>query len=398
MKVILYSVMPVIPPDYGGAVRIFNLARALSNKGIEVIMVSPRPSHMIQLDKKIDYVFFDSSIPRILQKIPGICKLKNFLCLFIFFGQFRLLKKIVRSNLNCTTALVLQSEYLYSVAPLFLLKKIFHLPLVITEHNVESKLSLEISHNPIYSHILRTIEQRYLKHCDYVVCVSEADKAILNKEYSISSKKIFVSPNATTLPVLYDPINVDMDKIKNESGVRPDKKIVLFMGTLEYTPNINATHIIESYICPYVCSKLSNVVFMIVGKGTQPKSSGSIVFTGVVDDVDPYLRMADIAIAPLTEGGGTRLKILEYMAYGKPVISTSKGAEGLDVINGRHIIISNEWEQFSENIVELLCDENKRSEIGRNARLLVEERYTWEKSCEVYIHIYHELSLSKNRE
>lgn len=391
MKVIIYSIMPVIPPDYGGAVRIFNVAKTLSKNGVEVVLVTPRSKHMIEFESKIEFIFFEPSNLNFLHEIPVIRKLKYFSHFFYFFKQFYLLKAIIQSNRDRNVSLILQSEYIYSIAPLYLLKRIFHLPLVITEHNVESKLSLEINRNRIYYHILKAIEIFYLHRCDYIVCVSNTDKMVLNSEYAIPSKKLLVVPNAANLPAYGELDLMSFEKLKCKYGISADKQIILFMGTMEYTPNLNAMNTIESVICPYVCSRVSNAVFLIVGKGVQPKTTKSIIFTGRVDDIAPYLRVADLAIAPLTEGSGTRLKILEYMAYGKPVVSTSKGAEGLDVIDNKHIIIADDWELFSESIVALLSNKNKRDEIGRNARLLVEEKYTWEKCCENYIRLYKKL-------
>lgn len=391
MKVIIYSVMPVMPANYGGAVRVFNVAKALSQKGVDVILVSPQPTDIVELDSEIEYIFFNSD-SNILQKLPIIRRLKNFSSFFCYYRQFNLLRAIIRSNSNQNTALILQSEYIYSVAPLYLLKKIFDLPLVITEHNVEAELSFEINRNSIYYYILKTLEGFYLHRSDCVFCVSETDKMVLNRKYTIPNEKLVVVPNAANLPELGSSASVDLNPLRCKYGISAEKCIVLFMGTMKYGPNLRAVNIIKSVIYPYVHSRVPDAVFMIVGKGAQPKIDETIIFTGLVDDVDPYLRMADIAIAPLTEGGGTRLKILEYMAYGKPVVSTSKGAEGLDIINNEHIVIADDWEEFSENIVALLLDKNRRDKIGLAARLLVEKKYTWDKCCETYVQAYQALS------
>lgn len=390
--------MPVMPPNYGGAMRIFNVASALSQKGVDVVLVSPKPEQIIEFDSKIEFIFFEHSNLNALQMIPVVKKLIYFLHFFYFFKQFNLLKKIIRSNRNRNIALILQSEYIYSIVPLYLLKKIFHFSLIVTEHNVESKLSLDINHNQIYYHVLKAIECFYLHRCDYVGCVSNTDRMVLINEYAVPSEKLFVVPNAASVPLFGESDSMSLEKLKCKYSISADKQIILFVGTMEYTPNLNAVNTIESVICPYVCSRVSNAIFLIVGKGVRPKTTNSIIFTGLVDDVAPYLRIADVTIAPLTEGSGTRLKILEYMAHGKPVVSTSKGSEGLDVIDNKHIIIADDWEQFSESIVALLSDKNKRDEIGRNGRLLVEEKYTWEKCCETYISVYQKLlSNSKNQ-
>jgi glycosyltransferase involved in cell wall biosynthesis len=87
---------------------------------------------------------------------------------------------------------------------------------------------------------------------------------------------------------------------------------------------------------------------------------------------------ADICIAPICSGSGTRLKILEYMAMGKPVISTSKGAEGIDYTHGLNIVIEDEIERYPEIIHQLVADETRCSDLGRNALKLVREKYDWQ--------------------
>jgi glycosyltransferase involved in cell wall biosynthesis len=120
-------------------------------------------------------------------------------------------------------------------------------------------------------------------------------------------------------------------------------------------------------------------VFIIVGIN-PPKIPypHNVKRTGYLPDVRPVLAGADICIAPICSGSGTRLKILEYMAMGKPVISTSKGAEGIDYTHGLNIVIEDEIERYPEIIHQLVADETRCSDLGRNALKLVREKYDWQ--------------------
>ena len=108
---------------------------------------------------------------------------------------------------------------------------------------------------------------------------------------------------------------------------------------------------------------------------------GNIEVTGFVDDVRPYMASAAVVVVPLLSGSGTRLKILEAMAMGKAVVATTVGAEGIDYVNGRDIVIADEPENFAEKVVALLADEAKREMLGKSARRLVEQKYSWQTSA-----------------
>ena len=113
--------------------------------------------------------------------------------------------------------------------------------------------------------------------------------------------------------------------------------------------------------------------------------------TGRVEDVLPYYQESSICVVPLRAGSGTRLKILEAMALGRPVVSTTIGCEGLDVVDGEHLLIGNTPERFAENTVRLLRDPQFAQSICVNARRLVEARYSWDKIADRLMHVYDEV-------
>jgi glycosyltransferase involved in cell wall biosynthesis len=113
--------------------------------------------------------------------------------------------------------------------------------------------------------------------------------------------------------------------------------------------------------------------------------------TGYVKDVLPYYEQTAVSIVPLRAGGGTRLKILESMALGRPVVSTSIGCEGLDVIDGRHLLIADDPKSFADKTVRLLTDSVLFQHIATEARQLVVNRYDWDIIAHQLMDIYSEL-------
>ena len=104
----------------------------------------------------------------------------------------------------------------------------------------------------------------------------------------------------------------------------------------------------------------------------------TVRLTGFVDDVRLPVAEAAVCVAPIRQGGGTRLKILEAMALGTPVVATAKGAEGLDVVDGEHLLLADDPERFARRTVALAGDADLRQRLRGNARRLVEERYDWD--------------------
>ena len=114
--------------------------------------------------------------------------------------------------------------------------------------------------------------------------------------------------------------------------------------------------------------------------------------TGQVDEVIPYYQRCPICVVPLRAGGGTRLKILEAMALGRPVVSTSIGCEGLNVIDGKHLLIADTPAQFAEKTIRLLQDRQLYHHLVLNGRELVESCYSWDQIANKLMTVYDEMT------
>jgi glycosyltransferase involved in cell wall biosynthesis len=260
---------------------------------------------------------------------------------------------------------------------------------VLVLHNVEHFVVRDI-YGKVAGRIAYTILKTAIQSSDKVVCVSQDDKELLAREFGVES--IDVIPNSISLQ-RYDASSHGSTNTKQEPNATARSQIVLFHGVLSYPPNREAVRMIVKDIAPVVLGANSAARFVLVGPNPPAISpcSPNVTFTGAVEDVAAYIHSAAVCIAPLGQGSGTRLKILEYMACGKPVVSTSKGAEGLDVEPGRNIVIAATASDFSKEILALLSNEDVRHSLGTEARRLVEQKYNWDVNAALYLAIYDEL-------
>jgi glycosyltransferase involved in cell wall biosynthesis len=154
---------------------------------------------------------------------------------------------------------------------------------------------------------------------------------------------------------------------------------LIFTGPFSYYPNYEAMVWFITKVFPQIQSYCPSIRLIITGNhsGLRLPSASNVTLTGLVGDVRPLIAESSVSIVPIFSGGGTRVKILEAMALHTPVVSTQKGAEGLEIENGSNILIADTPEEFSEQIIRLLNNRNLRQKLVSNAHQLVREKYDW---------------------
>jgi glycosyltransferase involved in cell wall biosynthesis len=184
-------------------------------------------------------------------------------------------------------------------------------------------------------------------------------------------------------PIAIVPNGVNVAGYRNDFG-SPEADTLIYSGALTYHANFDAVDFFLREIFPLVQAQRPQIKLRITGKVTGvpierlPKtSSDSVVFTGYLPDIRSAIAQSWISIVPLRLGGGTRLKILEALALGTPVIATSKGAEGLNLAPERDILLADSPTDFAAAILRLLEDPHLRARLSRNGRLAVETKYDW---------------------
>ena len=261
-------------------------------------------------------------------------------------------------------------------------------PIVVVEHNVEFDL-LERTTNSksiLIKKILRIAKEkeRYaVESADAIFAMSQEDIDRLTEEFNVTKTKVHIIPNGVNVSTFTPSSKEEREKTKERLGFCK-KKVVLFTGWI-HPPNFKAVEEILK-----ISDKIKNKdrLFLVAGRvGDGFKNQENVLFTGYVEDIQNYFKAADIAINPMMSGSGTNLKMLEYLASGIPTITTKIGARGLDVEDGKDVIIS-EIEDFPMWIDKLLDDDELYVKLRENGRKLAEEKYDWKKIVEKQIKIY----------
>ena len=267
-------------------------------------------------------------------------------------------------------------------------------------HNVESNFVVEtFANNPKYSKLERLIIPKYTKFLEKIVCkyivdhiisVSDDDRKIFIKKYKLNREKVTVIPSG--VHILDLPDKKCEDDVKRGIGIDSDKIVIFFHGLFSHPSNKDAFKTIENYIAPKFEEIDKKVLFVVGGTDVPKFERVNIKSLGFIEDLYKVMCMADIAIVPLTSGAGTKLKVLDYLGVGLPIVTTKKGIEGIKAINGEHaIIVDGVNNGFINAIKCLISNEKKRKKIGANARRLAEEEYDRDKIGKKLDKLYREI-------
>lgn len=220
---------------------------------------------------------------------------------------------------------------------------------------------------------LRRYEAEACRRFDRVVAVSAADAAALSR--LVPGLSVTIVPNGVDTDY-FKPQGAGGEE-RAEDGALP----LVFTGKMDFRPNVDAVLWFCDEVLPLVQREMPTVHFYIVGRDPNRRvlplnENPKVTVTGYVEDVRPYIARSAVYGVPLRIGGGTRLKVLEAMAMGKAIVSTSLGCEGIE-LTSRELVIADTAEEFAGQIIGLLGDEARRRELGQAARRLVEARYDW---------------------
>lgn len=185
------------------------------------------------------------------------------------------------------------------------------------------------------------------------------------------------------------PTGVDVEFFSVPPRQTASVPTVVFMGSMDWHANVDAVLHFATEIWPLVVSRLPEARFVVVGRDPPLEirnlatTTKNIEVTGTVKDVRPFLRSAHAMVVPLRIGGGTRLKIFEAMAAEVPVVSTSVGAEGLPLENGRHFLRADTPSEFGEAVIAILNSQEIGIQLAKNARTEIAEQNSWRQAAAV---------------
>ena len=249
---------------------------------------------------------------------------------------------------------------------------------VLDAHNIEYELLHRLAggerslarraFNTFEYRTYRRFEERSWTHVDGCVVTSAREERIVRA----------TAPQTLTAVV---PNGVDLEFFR-PSNAAVEPRTVVFNGTLAYRPNVDAAHYLVEDIWPLVRAQYPDARLIIVGSVPAAErrslAQPSVILTGEVADIRAYLRRAAVVVVPVRMGGGTRLKVLEGIAMGKAMVSTSVGCEGIATRDGVHLLIADDAPSFALRMSHLFDDSALRDRLGTAGRSLIEAEYSWD--------------------
>lgn len=268
------------------------------------------------------------------------------------------------------------------LAPAVNLPRRLPCPTILFQHNVEAmiwKRHAEVQNNPLKRTYLsgqwrqmQAFENVMCRRVDHVIAVSREDSELMRREY-----------NVTAIDDV--PTGVDTAFFRPRHAEKRQPHNLVFTGSMDWLPNEDAIRYFTNEIMPLIKQQVADVTLTVVGRNPYPalvelsKRDPSVIVTGRVDDVRPYMERASAYVVPLRIGGGTRLKIYEAMAMEQPIVSTTVGAEGLPVRHESELLLADSPADFAAAVLRTLNDHEFAFHLGRRAATLVRQEFGWNR-------------------
>lgn len=382
MKVLVLSTKLPYPPKDGGAIATLNLSLGLAEAGCEMTMLT--------FNTKKHY-FPPEEIPSGIKKKIRIISIETDTSLKIFDALANLLftrkpyiaerykSKEFSSKLEQLLAeqsfdlIQLEGPYLSHYIPL--IRNSSKAKLSLRAHNIEHEIWKRKAKNEeslgarfylmSLARRVKKLELDILDQVDMIVPISERDHKII--------QELKPGIRGITIPTGIDIEDYPLNKNEIDNSV-------FFLGSLDWLPNQEGLVWYKKYVLPHLEKEEKGPLMHFAGRNAPEEllrtlKDPSMIYHGEVEDARAYMRKYSIMAVPLLTGSGIRIKIIEGMALGKCVVTTTKGAEGIPVTNGENILIANDEESFAKHLASLVSDKDLRMRISLNARKFIQENF-----------------------
>ena len=381
MKILMLTPYLPYPLLSGGQIRTYNLLKKLASKHqitlFALIKDESEKAHISELEKYCQEVrvFKRSRTPFTLRNI-----VKTAFSTYPFLvirNQALTVTGAIQEELSKKNYDLIHVETFYMMSHLPELK----IPSILVEQTIEylgyenyAKTApfflrpiLNIDVNKI-----RDWEKHYWQEADQLIVMSGEDKKFIAKELG-RDDKIAVVANGVD--------NHWFDQVPRQKTASPT---ILSVGTFKWLPNREAVDFLVNKIWPLVKTRMKQCKLKIVGNDPSQKvldyglKDPNIEVLGQVEDIRYAFNSADLLLAPVFSGKGTRYKILEAMASSTPVVASKIAVEGLGVENGKHVLVSNDANELAELTIKVLTDKKLWQQLSKNNKKFVQDRYDWQ--------------------
>jgi len=387
MKILQVCSKIPFPPKDGGSIAMNILTHGLINAGNTVhVLAVNTPKHFIK-DGDIDAlyrkltsyrsVFIDTSIKPV-DAILNLFSSESYNIIRFYSKDF---EKVLIERLQSEAYDVIQLETLWVTPYVDVIRKYSKAKIVLRSQNVEymiwERLAADAA-NPIKKIYLKLLAGRLKKYelnllnkYDAIATITELDTVVFKKM-------------GCTIPVIHVPFGIDLEKYKMDDSAL-EKPSVFHIGAMDWRPNADGINWFLKNVWVDVVAKNPTVKLYLAGRNMPDwlmnLKMQNVVIEGEVSDSHAFINSRSVMIVPLTSGGGMRVKIIEGMAFGKTIISTAVGAEGIEYENGVNLLIANTESEFIDAIHSCLNNTAFSDSLGKNARKLVESKYDNQIIC-----------------
>jgi len=377
MKILQLCHKTPLPAIDGGCIAINNITQCLLDSGMDVKVVAvatPKHPFMVSAFSKsylaktrFESVYIDTT-PHKIEALKTLFTGKSYqISRFYHKNMVNKLTQILKSE----TFDIIHIESIYMAPYIPLIRKYSKAKILMRLHNIEHQIWVRLSeneHNPVMklayrvnAHQLRRVERKILQEVDGYMSISEPDYQYFNN----------TMPNVPGIVIPFG-INVDNYDMEDDDYIATDHPSLFHLGSMNWSPNVEGIEWFLDEVWPEILVAHPDLTFTLAGhdipENIRNRQDKNVTVVGAVPDANEFMMDHDIMVVPLLSGSGIRIKIVEAMALGRVVITTSIGAEGLDVQDGKHLFIANTPEEFVSVVNKCVSMPDICSIISENAQ------------------------------
>lgn len=395
MKILMLTPYLPYPLLSGGQIRTYNLLKKLASKHevtlFALIKEESERQYVPELEKYCQKV-------RVFKRSKKPFTLRNILMTGFSSFPFLVIRNLTPETKTAVTQELKKNKYdLIHAETFYMMPNIpeTNVPILLVEQTIEylgyesfaTKVKIPFVKQllKIDIHKIRRWEEYYWKSCTKLITMSEEDRQFIGQAIQ-DHDKIEVVSNG-----------VDVEWFQEKKKKLPDRPTILFVGTFNWLPNVEAVKFLVNDVWPRIKQKLPNAHLWIVGNAPTKEIfqfqqlDNSISVTGGIPDIRDAFAGAHVLLAPVFSGKGTRYKVLEAMASQTPIVATSTAVEGLGVDHGVHVMVGDSAKKMADLTIEILEDQKLQKKLADNGKKFVSDLYDWKSISRKLDEVYQEL-------
>ncbi len=399
LKILQLSPQIPLPLDSGGRIGIHGILKHVAERGNQVYFAAYQKDFDLktaqaQLGKFCNPSFIKSSTENKI--LPAFANLFSSVPYNISKYKTKEMEKFLMTFLNKYKVDIIHVDHLHLGWTVDLIKNLSDIPVVLREHNLELKIMQRFSEQQKNFFLKKYSDIQLKKFIKYEPALAEKfDKCIMVSEED-EKELIKMNPKVKTATI---SVGVEKDLLRiNKKNVIPFS--MFHVGSMSWLPNLDGLNWYLNEVFPGIVDHFPNVKLYLYGTGTEKIKTPSSIETniikiGYVKDIWKEINDKQLAVVPLRVGSGIRVKIIEMLATGQNIITTTVGKEGISVIDGKEVIIADSADDFVNKTLDYFSNKYDNAAMSLNAKSIIEENYTWEKIAEKFENEYKKLLILK---